>query len=125
MALRLEDKKEIVAAVNKAALGAFSAVVADYRGLTVAQLTELRSKAREQNVGWRIDYVLASAAAMRFVRGAFINPDDLGSDHCPVGVEVDPAITRPGRPASRTTGRARPKSGSRARRSGSRAAPPP
>ena len=54
MALRLEDKKEIVAAVNKAALGAFSAVVADYRGLNVAQLTELRSKARQQNVYLRV-----------------------------------------------------------------------
>ncbi|MDF1782104.1 MAG: 50S ribosomal protein L10 [Alcanivoracaceae bacterium] len=54
MALRLEDKKEIVEAVNKAASGAFSAVVADYRGLTVAQLTELRAKAREQNVYLRV-----------------------------------------------------------------------
>ena len=54
MALRLEDKKEIVAAVNQAATGAFSAVVADYRGLNVAQLTELRSKARQQNVYLRV-----------------------------------------------------------------------
>jgi large subunit ribosomal protein L10 len=52
--LRLEDKKEIVAAVNKAASGAFSAVVADYRGLTVGQLTKLRSKARENNVYLRV-----------------------------------------------------------------------
>jgi hypothetical protein len=29
---------------------------------------------------------------MKFVRGAFIHPDVLGSDHVPVGVEVDPAI---------------------------------
>ena len=35
--LRLEDKKEIVAAVNQAATGAFSAVVADYRGLRAMQ----------------------------------------------------------------------------------------
>ena len=54
MALRLEDKKEIVEAVNKAASGAFSAVVADYRGLTVAQLTELRANARVQNVYLRV-----------------------------------------------------------------------
>jgi large subunit ribosomal protein L10 len=37
--LKLEDKKEIVAEVNKVASGAFSAVVANYRGLTVGQLT--------------------------------------------------------------------------------------
>jgi exodeoxyribonuclease-3 len=45
-----------------------------------------------KNVGWRIDYVLASPAAMEFVRGAFIRPEVTGSDHCPVGVEVDSAI---------------------------------
>ena len=54
MTLRLEDKKEIVAAVNQAASGAFSAVVADYRGLTVGQLTKLRVKARESNVYLRV-----------------------------------------------------------------------
>lgn len=52
--LKLEDKKEIVAAVNKAAGDAFSAVVADYRGLTVDQLTKLRSQAREQGVYLRV-----------------------------------------------------------------------
>ena len=49
---------------------------------------------RARNVGWRIDYVLASPAAMRFVRGAFLQPDVMGSDHCPVGVDVDPEIFR-------------------------------
>jgi exodeoxyribonuclease-3 len=48
--------------------------------------------AREKNVGWRIDYVLASPAAMRFVRGAFIWPHVRGSDHCPTGVELDERI---------------------------------
>ncbi len=47
---------------------------------------------RAKNVGWRIDYVLASPAAMRFVRGALIHSRVTGSDHCPVGVDVDPAI---------------------------------
>jgi exodeoxyribonuclease-3 len=47
---------------------------------------------RERNVGWRIDYVLASPAAMKHVRDAFIHPHVMGSDHCPVGVDVDPAI---------------------------------
>ncbi len=47
---------------------------------------------REKNIGWRLDYVLASPAAMKFVRGAFIHSDVKGSDHCPVGVDLDPAI---------------------------------
>lgn len=54
MALRLEDKKEIVAEVNEAASKAFSAVVADYQGLNVEQLTQLRVQARKNNVYLRI-----------------------------------------------------------------------
>jgi exodeoxyribonuclease-3 len=51
-----------------------------------------RGGARARNVGWRIDYVMASPAAMKFVRSAFIHPEVIGSDHCPLGVDVDPAI---------------------------------
>ena len=47
---------------------------------------------REKNIGWRIDYVLASPGAMPFVRSAAIHPEVRGSDHCPVSVDVDPAI---------------------------------
>jgi exodeoxyribonuclease-3 len=47
---------------------------------------------RAKNIGWRIDYVLASPSAMPFVRGAYIERDVIGSDHVPVGVEVDPEI---------------------------------
>lgn len=45
--------------------------------------------AREKNVGWRIDYVLASPGAARRVNDAFIWPEVTGSDHCPVGVDLD------------------------------------
>ena len=48
-----------------------------------------RGGARARNVGWRIDYVLASPAAMKRVREAFIWPAVMGSDHCPVGVDLD------------------------------------
>ena len=51
-----------------------------------------RGGARERNVGWRIDYVLASPAAMRFVKSAFIHPQTRGSDHCPLGVDVSPEL---------------------------------
>jgi len=47
---------------------------------------------REKNIGWRIDYILASPGAMELVRGAAIHPDVKGSDHCPVSVDVDPDI---------------------------------
>ena len=44
--------------------------------------------ARERNVGWRSDYVLASPRAAKRVTDAFIWPQVTGSDHCPVGVDV-------------------------------------
>ena len=47
---------------------------------------------RAKNIGWRIDYVLASPEAFAFVKHAFIEPDVKGSDHCPIGVDLDPAI---------------------------------
>jgi exodeoxyribonuclease-3 len=47
---------------------------------------------REKNIGWRIDYVLASPGAERHLRGAFIQCDIAGSDHCPVGVDIDDAV---------------------------------
>lgn len=50
MPLNLEDKRAIVASVNAIASEALSAVVADYRGLSVSEMTELRQKARETGV---------------------------------------------------------------------------
>ena len=47
---------------------------------------------RERNVGWRIDYILASPSAMPFVKGAAIHPKVMGSDHCPISAVVDPKI---------------------------------
>jgi exodeoxyribonuclease-3 len=43
---------------------------------------------RERNVGWRIDYVLASKSANERVKEAFIWPHVMGSDHCPLGVDL-------------------------------------
>jgi len=49
---------------------------------------------REKNIGWRIDYVLASPGAMDFVTGAAIHPDVKGSDHCPISVVLDRAVLK-------------------------------
>ena len=54
MAIRLEDKKQIVSEVNQAANSALSAVLADYRGVTVGSMTELRKVARENKVYLRV-----------------------------------------------------------------------
>ena len=54
MALTLEEKKAVVAEVSEVAKGAYSAVAAEYSGLTVDELTNLRVKAREDNVYLRV-----------------------------------------------------------------------
>ncbi|MBE6897866.1 MAG: exodeoxyribonuclease III [Ruminococcaceae bacterium] len=45
-----------------------------------------RARAREKNVGWRIDYFLTSARMKEQIEDAVIYADILGSDHCPVGL---------------------------------------
>ncbi|HEV2614184.1 MAG TPA: 50S ribosomal protein L10 [Gammaproteobacteria bacterium] len=54
MVLRIEDKKAIVAEVAEVAGRSLSAVAAEYRGLTVSELTELRSNARKIGVYMRV-----------------------------------------------------------------------
>lgn len=48
-----------------------------------------RFKARERNVGWRIDYFFVSEELKGAVKNAWIDMDIDGSDHCPVGLELD------------------------------------
>ena len=46
-------------------------------------------KAREKNVGWRIDYFVVSDRLFSKVRDSYILSDVMGSDHCPVGLELE------------------------------------
>lgn len=46
-------------------------------------------KSREKNVGWRIDYFVVSDRIMEKVKDSFILNEIMGSDHCPVGIEID------------------------------------
>ncbi|MBO5745017.1 MAG: exodeoxyribonuclease III [Clostridia bacterium] len=46
-------------------------------------------KSREKNVGWRIDYFVVSNRLMEKVRDSIIYNEIMGSDHCPVGLEID------------------------------------
>jgi len=45
--------------------------------------------ARERNIGWRIDYFLGSDRLVPSVTDAFILPEVMGSDHCPVGLIIE------------------------------------
>jgi exodeoxyribonuclease-3 len=46
------------------------------------------ANARERNVGWRIDYFLVSKALKNKVKAAKIHPEIMGSDHCPISLEL-------------------------------------
>ncbi len=46
-------------------------------------------KAREKNVGWRIDYFLVSNDLQKNIKQATIYPEVMGSDHCPIGLEIE------------------------------------
>ena len=50
---------------------------------------DMKTRARERNVGWRIDYFFVNKEFMKYVKNAFILQDVLGSDHCPIGIEIE------------------------------------
>ena len=47
-----------------------------------------RMRARERNAGWRIDYFVVSDRLREKIRAAYILPEIMGSDHCPVGLDI-------------------------------------
>jgi large subunit ribosomal protein L10 len=69
--LKLEDKKALVTEMAEVAAKAHSVVAAEYRGLTVAQMTELRTKARSQGVYMR---VVKNTLARRALAGTSFEP---------------------------------------------------
>lgn len=46
-------------------------------------------KAREKNIGWRIDYFLVSRDIINKIKNTMIYTDIMGSDHCPIGIEYE------------------------------------
>lgn len=49
---------------------------------------DMKTRARERNIGWRLDYFFVTENLLKSVAQAFIMPDVTGSDHCPVGIIV-------------------------------------
>jgi len=49
---------------------------------------DMMTRARDRNVGWRIDYFFISENLSSNLKSATIHPDVMGSDHCPVGIEL-------------------------------------
>ena len=50
---------------------------------------DMKTRARDRNVGWRIDYFFASSAALKRIKDTKIHPEIFGSDHCPLSIELD------------------------------------
>ncbi len=50
---------------------------------------DMKTRARERNVGWRIDYFFVTENLLPAVSNAFIMPEVMGSDHCPVGITLE------------------------------------
>lgn len=49
-----------------------------------------RANARARNIGWRIDYFFVTKDLVKKVNDAFIAPEVMGSDHCPIGLDIQP-----------------------------------
>lgn len=49
---------------------------------------DMITRARERNVGWRIDYFYISENLKKNIKNAFVLSDVMGSDHCPIGIEI-------------------------------------
>ena len=50
---------------------------------------DMKTRARERNVGWRIDYFFLAENLLPALSSAFIMPEVMGSDHCPVGITLE------------------------------------
>ena len=47
-----------------------------------------RTDARARNIGWRLDYFFVTKDLLKKIKSSFITPEVMGSDHCPVGIEI-------------------------------------
>src|SRR5690606_20889748 len=85
-----EEREELARWLVSGWVDTFRAV----RGEEPGQYTwwSQRFGVREKNIGWRIDLVLASPGAARYLTGASIHPEVRGSDHCPISVDLDDAV---------------------------------
>lgn len=50
---------------------------------------DMKTRARDRNIGWRIDYFFVNPPLLPFVKDAWIKMEIPGSDHCPIGLELD------------------------------------
>jgi len=81
-----EERQWMTALLEDGLVDAFRMFCADTGHFT---WWSLRNGVRERNVGWRLDYVLVDGRLGDRVKSCFHSPDQLGSDHCPVTVDIE------------------------------------
>lgn len=94
MALDLNDKKEIVDKVREVAAVALSAVIADYRGLTVSQMTALRALARDNRVYVRVVRNTLARRAVSDTQFACLSPVLVGPTILAFSIDEPSAAAR-------------------------------
>ncbi len=82
-----EEREKLTALLESGFCDTFRLLYPDVTG--AYSWWSYRFHARENNAGWRIDYFLVSKRLAERVRGASIHSDIFGSDHCPVGLEIN------------------------------------
>lgn len=50
---------------------------------------DMKTRSRERNIGWRIDYFFVSSGLLPHIQSADIHPEIMGSDHCPISLQAD------------------------------------
>jgi exodeoxyribonuclease III len=53
---------------------------------------DMKTRARERNVGWRIDYFFITPNLLESLAQAYIMPEVTGSDHCPIGIVLETPV---------------------------------
>ena len=82
-----EERQKMTELLDSGFVDSFRHLYPDAEG--IYSWWSYRFKAREKNAGWRIDYFLVSEEASEKITCAKIYTEVFGSDHCPVGLEID------------------------------------
>ena len=82
-----QEREKFTALLSSGFTDTFRAIHPDTEG--AYSWWSYRTAARTRNAGWRIDYFLVSDRLFPKVERAYICPEIMGSDHCPVGLEID------------------------------------
>lgn len=82
-----EERAKMTTLLNSGFVDTFRYLYPDLQG--AYSWWSYRFNARKNNAGWRIDYFIVSKSLEKQINDAYIFKDIMGSDHCPVGLDID------------------------------------